>query len=320
MLVAEVGGGDVAGVEEVEEGVDAVDRGEDVAGVASLGDGVHVADGEADGGGGGVDGGEDGGHGVGAGVAANGVDEEGDVLGAGGLLDEGVEVGGGDGTDVERKTFTHHKIGEATVGDAGGRAVVVVHIDGDDDVGFEFSGEDAAAHATDLFVGGEGELDADVGGGVGGAGGEEAGDFGDGEAAEAVVEVGAEEGVGGEAALDGAVEEEGVAGFDAEGFDLGAAFVAVELEFEVKLVCFYANFAFAQLGGGEVDGTEGFDGAAFDGAVGAGGVGEFAEEGDFVAEEGLGEEGVGVDPDLAVVANAANLEADFIGVTDQHNG
>jgi hypothetical protein len=92
-------------------------------------------------------------------------------------------------------------------------------------------------------------LDADVGGGVGGAGGEEAGGFGDGEAAEAVVEVGAEEGVGGEAALDGAVEEEGVAGFDAEGFDLGAAFVAVELEFEVKLVCFYAYFAFTQLGG-----------------------------------------------------------------------
>lgn len=69
-----------------------------------------------------------------------------------------------------------------------------------------------------------------------------------------------------------------------------------------------------------MDGAHGLDGAAFDDAPSAGIFGLLGEEFDFVPDEGAGEEGVAVDPDLAVLADAPDLQAYFIGVADEHDG
>ncbi len=193
----------------------------------------------------------------------------------------------------------------------------MIDVGSDDDVGLHFTRDGGGAEAANFFVCGDGVEDADV---FEGLFGEETGEFGDHETAEAVVEVSAVEGVFGEAFADRAIEDDGVAGTDAEFFDFFFGVVSVHLEFEEE------HFRFDPFGSGalgwfgEVDGAEGLDSAAVDGAEFAGLVGVLGEEFDLVTDEGAGEEGIAVDPDFSITADAADLQADFIGMADDHDG
>lgn len=249
MLVLEVGAGEaftfVHFVHFAKGGFHAVEGSEDVEGVAGLGDGVHVADREADGGGGAIDSGEGGGHGIGPGVAAGEVDLVRNVSFLAGFLDDLVDEGAGDGAVGEGEAFAHGEIVHALGSEAGGGVVVVIHVRADEDIGPHFAGDGGGTEAADLFMSGDGVEDADI---LERLFGENAGQFGDHETAEAVVEVGSVEGVVGEALADGAVEDDGIAGADTEFFDALLAVFAVHLEFEEEHLGFDA-FVAGPLGG-----------------------------------------------------------------------
>ena len=149
--------------------------------------------------------------------------------------------------------------------------------------------------------------------------GKEASEFGDHEAAEAVVEVGAIEGVLGETFTDGTVENDGVAGTDAEFLDALFTIFPVHLEFEEEHFRFNPFFSGALGGRGEMDGSHGLDGATIDDAIGAWLVRVLGEKFNLVPNEGTGEKGVAVDPDFSVAADAADLKSDFIGMSDKHD-
>ena len=141
----------------------------------------------------------------------------------------------------------------------------MVDIDADEHVGLEFAGDDGAAEAADLLVGRDREHHAGVL--QLRRPGDELGELGADEAAEAVVEVGAVEGVLAESVADRAVEEDRVTGADAELLDLFFRVVTVRLEFEVEHLRLDPGLAEAHFWWGKVDRAEGFDGAALEDAV-----------------------------------------------------
>ena len=320
MLVLEVGPAQAFAavhlVHLAEGGFHAVDGREDVEGVSGFGDGVHVADGKTDGGGGAIDPGEGGGHGIGAGVAAGKVDLVGDAGFADRFLNQGIDEGAGDGAIGEGEALAHGEAVHALGGEAGGGVVIVVDVGSDEDVGPHFPCDGRGSKAADFLVGGDGVKDADI---FEGLFGKQAGEFGDHETAEAVIEVGTVEGVFGEALADGSIEDDGIAGTDAEFFDALLAVFSVHLELEEKHLGFDALVAGALGGLGEVNGSHGLDGAAFDDPVLARFVGVLGEELHLMADEGAGEEGVAVDPNFSVLADAADLQAYLIGMADEHD-
>lgn len=277
---------------------------------------MHVADGESDRGGGTIDSGEGGSHGIGPGVATGEVDLVGDIGFAGGFFDNAVDVSAGDGAVGEREALAHGEIVHALGGEAGCGVVVVIDVRTDEDIGLHFTGDGGGSEAADLFMSGDGMKDANV---FEGLFGEESGELGDHETAEAVVEVSSVEGVLGEAFADGTVENDGVAGTNAEFFDLFLAVLAVHLELEKEHLGLDSFVAGALCGFGKVNGSHGLDGAPFDDTVVARFVGVLGEEFDLVTDEGAGEEGVAVDPDFPVLPDAADLEADLVGMTDEHD-
>ena len=88
------------------------------------------------------------------------------------------------------------------------------------------------------------------------------GDLGGDKAAEAVIEVGAIEGVGGEAAADLAIKDDGITDADAERLDLLLAIFAVELKLDIEHLRGDPLLPRARLGVGEVNRAQRLDGAA----------------------------------------------------------
>jgi len=143
----------------------------------------------------------------------------------------------------------------------------VVDVGADENVRLHLASNSGGSHTADFFVGRDGVKDADV---FERLFGKKAGEFGDHEAAESVVEIGPVEGVFGEPLADGAVENDGVTRTDAEFLDALLAIIAVHLEFEKKHLRFDSLGARALGGFGEMNGAHGFDRASFDHTVVAG--------------------------------------------------
>ena len=70
---------------------------------------------------------------------------------------------------------------------------------------------------------------------------------------------------------------------------------------------------------GEVDCAERLDGAAIENAILPGFLRVAAEKRNLVTDQRGGEEGITVDPDLAIVRDVTHLHADLVSVTDDHH-
>lgn len=304
----------VHALEEIEHGVDG---GEQVARVSGFGDGVHIADRETDGGGGAVDGSENTRHGVGACVASDDGALDRDLVFEGDLLDQGVEFFAGDGSDRKRKALSHCERWHPLAFDAGCCDIIVIDIDPDQDIGFGDGGHHTATHTSDLFVGGDAKKCADIF--EPSRLGDKTGDLSGRKATKAVVEVGPIKSLRAKAALDRAIEQHIVAHSHTKGFNLLLFVFAVDLEFEIDLFFFDAAFARTKGFVGKVDRADGFDGSAFDGAIVPGIFGIFAEQQNFVSDQGGGQEGIGIKPDLAVFSDLTYLHTDLVGVSDKQD-
>ena len=139
------------------------------------------------------------------------------------------------------------------------------------------------------------------------------------EAAQAVVEVGAIEGVRREPAADRAIEHDRIASADAELLDLLAAILTVHLQLQIEHLLGDPLGTRARLGVGEVDRAERLDRAPLQDAPGAEVVRVLAKEQDLVTDQDVREERVRVDPDLAILTDASDLHADLVRVPDQHH-
>jgi hypothetical protein len=241
-----------------------------------------------------------------------------DLVLLGHALEDGVQPVAGHRAHAQGAALAHAQGLEALGLDPGGGLVVVVDVHGDDQIGAQLTGQHPAAVAADLLVGGRRAQVADVLEPL--ALGEQPRELGHHEAAQPVVQVGALEGVGGEAGTDRAIQEDGIAGADAEGLHLLLAVLSVQLQVQVDLLAVHALAPVAHRWIGEVDGAQRLDGAAVDDPVAAGSIGILAEQPHLVAQQGEGQEGVGVDPDLPVRADAAHLHADLVGMADDHHG
>ena len=303
----------VHGSERLHHLVDGVGCCQHIAGVTSFAGRVHVADGESDGGGGCVDGCQHGCHGIGSGGPAHRAVWDGAAMLSGDVHEDVVERAVGDGSAGEGEPASHVEVGVVLVLASWGCTVVVRHIDTDDHVRLHLAGHDAAAEAADLFVGGAGTEHTDT---AGADRRKHVHDLGRDETAEAVVQVGAGEGVGEGPRSDQPIEDDGIALSDTQRFHLSLGVVAVGQQLQVELLGADAFGTGPHVLRREVDGADGLDGSTQWAVLACGGI--HGEEDHLVAQQRHGQEGVGVDPDLSVLGDAADLHADLVGVADDH--
>ena len=264
---------------------------------------MHIAEGDGDEGAGDAVAGVEDDIGIGAAVAGAAFVLDGDI-GLGGALeqagDDGGMVAGAVGDGGTAAEFDFAVLGGIDAGGFGGVGDIEDHAD----IWAEAMGGHFGAMSADFL---HDRVDGDEGGAGAIEGGGEAGeDFGDDEAAEAVIEGASDDAIGGKR-LSGIVIDGGMADAEAEGGDF---FFGIGADIDIEFVNFRGFFVgegiFAEMDGGIAD-------DAGDGP-------EVTEEIDAAAASGGG---IGtadaIDAEPAFFGDVFDDEADFVGVGFEHD-